>query len=464
MKKTKKTPTKVKPKLDKEYFETVIAFNSIYNPRYLGAITDFYRPEFIENKDVRSIMNIIMDFFKRRNTAPNLTEVKSYLETDDLKSSFKEVLLSFKTLDKEFNDDELYENTESFFREKALYLAIKDAAFKLQDDEQELNVPELLPVFEDACSISLVDDLGFNYFESIDIHCDELNKKVHTLSSGWGWLDERIGGGYFKEGRQLIVFVGRTNVGKSIFLGNSCLNILKQNKNVLLITLEMPEDLYARRFSSQISRIPFMDLSKDIETLKTKVMNFKSDNADATLYIKEFPPKSITVAHINSYIKKLEQKGHKFDAIVVDYLNLIKPSKATGGSYEDVKGVAEQLRATSYEFNAPVITASQVNRKGMNDAQPDMDAISESVGVPFTADLQLSIWASEEDRLAGIINMAIQKNRNGPVNEYTTLGIDYNYLLLKELASDEEEVSSSDEDGDITSTMDAINDLEKEFE
>lgn len=442
-------------KIDKQYFENIIAYNSIYNSRYLGSIIDFFEPDFIDNKDIRLILPIVIDFFQRRNVTPSLTEIKSLLDTDELKNSFKNIVLSFKTLDKNFNEDELYENTELFFREKALYKAIKNSAFKLQTDE--LDVSEILPEFEKACNISLVDDLGFNYFENFDSHCEDLNKKVHTISSGWKWLDQRIGGGFFKEGRQLIVFVGRTNVGKSIFLGNVCLNMLQQNKKVLLITLEMPEDLYARRFTAQISKIPFMDLHNHVENLKAKVLNFKSSNSDATLYIKEFPPKTITVSHINSYIKKLEQKGHKFDAIVVDYLNLLKPNKSIGNTYEDVKGISEQLRATSYQFNAPVITASQVNRKGMNDNEPDINTISESVGVPFTADLQLSIWSSQEDRTAGIINLGIQKNRNGPVNEYTSLGIDYNYLLLKELSSDENEVNSLDDD--INSTINSINDL-----
>lgn len=223
----------------------------------------------------------------------------------------------------------------------------------------------------------------------------------------------------------------------------------------------MPEDLYAKRFTSQISKVPYMDLHKHIDQLKTHILNFKSSKSDATLYIKEFPPKSVTVNHINSYIRKLGQKGHKFDAIVVDYLNLIKPIRSNGSLYDDVKGVAEQLRATSYEFNAPLITASQVNRKGMNNNAPDMDSISESVGVPFTADLQLSIWASEEDRTAGLINLGIQKNRNGPVNEYTSLGIDYNYLLIKELTSGEDEVNTLD-NNEVNNTIDVINELTDE--
>ena len=445
------------PKLDKEYFELVLAYNSIYNPRYLGAIIDFYDPDYLENKDVKSVMPLVIDFFNRRNTAPNLTEINAFLCTDELKESFKNLLISFKTLDKNFNEEELYQNTETFLREKAVFKAIKHSASKLATNN--LEVAEILPEFEKACGISLVDDLGFDYFEGIDIHCQDLNQQVQTLSTGWKWLDERIGGGFLKDGRQLIIFAGRTNIGKSIFLGNIALNILKQNKKVLLISLEMPEALYAKRFSAQITKIPIADLHRHTDQLKTTVLDFKNLNSDATLYIKEFPPKSVTVAHINAYIKKLNQKGHHFDAIVIDYINLLRPTKTTGSSYEDIKTISEHLRATSYLFNVPVITASQFNRKGMNNENPDMDAISESVGLTFTADLQLSIWASDEDRTAGIINLGLQKNRYGPVNEFTTLGIDYCNLLLKELNFDKDGVNTTDTPDDVNDTISKLGEL-----
>lgn len=417
--------------IDKKHFELVLAYNAINNSRYLGSIVDFYDPEYFENEDVKNILSIAIDFFKNRNENPTLTEIKNYLVNDSQKTAFKNLLMSFQSLDKTFNEDELYENTENFLRERAVYKAIKNSASKLS--QNTLDVTEVLPEFEKACTISLVDDLGFNYFNEVDRHCSDLSKYTEVLSSGIKWLDERIGGGWLKDGRQLIIFAGRTNVGKSVVLGNMALNMLKQNKKVLLITLEMPESLYAKRFSAQITNIPINELVKNIDGMKTTILNFKAMKSNAELFIKEFPPKSVTVNHINSYIKKLYQKGYKFDAIVVDYLNLIKPVKSNGNSYDDIKTISENLRATSYLFKIPVISASQFNRKGMSSENPDMDAISESVGLTFTADLQISIWSSDEDRTAGIINMGIQKNRYGPTNEFTSLGIDYNTLLIQEL-------------------------------
>lgn len=450
------TTPKTKINIDKKYFELVLAYNSIFNPRYLGSIVDHYDPDYFENDDLKILMPIIVDFFKRRNEPPTLSEIKTYLSTEDQKEAFKNLLINFKSLDKTFNEDELYENTENFLRERAVYKAIKNSASKLTSNS--LDVAEILPEFEKACTISLVDDLGFNYFQNVEEHCKDLSKYTEVLSSGINWLDERIGGGWFKEGRQLIIFAGRTNVGKSIVLGNMALNILKQNKKVLLITLEMPETLYAKRFSSQITNIPINELTRNIDGMKTTILNFKAMQPDAELYIKEFPPKAVTVNHINSYIKKLKQKGCSFDAIIVDYINLIRPNKSNGSSYEDIKTISENLRATSYMFKVPVISASQFNRKGLSAENPDMDAISESVGLTFTADLQISLWSSDQDRAAGIINISIQKNRYGPVNECTALNIDYNTLLISE--SDTRIDTRTSSDTALEDTLSRLSDIE----
>jgi hypothetical protein len=61
-----------------------------------------------------------------------------------------------------------------------------------------------------------------------------------------------------------------------------------------------------------------------------------------------------------------------------------------------------------------------------------METISESIGVSFTADVQLSIWSDQNDKKLGVSNLGIQKNRFGPNAGSTKLKIDYGTLLLEE--------------------------------
>jgi replicative DNA helicase len=111
--------------------------------------------------------------------------------------------------------------------------------------------------------------------------------------------------------------------------------------------------------------------------------------------------------------------------------------------YERIKYISEQLRALSYKFNIPIISASQVNRSGINKENPSLDTISEGMSLAHTADCIFNIWQKEDDKDMGLINMGIAKNRFGPNFGSTSLKIDYTTLTLEEedTKSDTSEIS-----------------------
>lgn len=419
-------------KIDKKLFEYVICKKSMFDAEYLSSIVDHYNPLYFDNEDVRCVLSIIVDFFGKHNKIPNITEIKLLLIDDTQKEHIKNVLNIFKTIDdaKDFNDDELIENTEQFLRERAVYMALLRTTENLSN-ANIIDTSAILETFNQACTISLVDDIGFDYFERIDDHCNDLNKPNNVIPIMWNYIDERIGGGVQAEGKALYVFTGFTNVGKSIFLGNIAMNIVKQNKTVLLVSLEMSEQMYSKRISSSISQIPYSIIHEHVDELKTHIMTFK-DNHNAKLIIKEFPTKQVTVNHLNSYISKLIKRGIKPDVLIVDYVNLFKSNKKNVGLYDEVKDIAEQLRGTTYKFKCPCITASQLGRSAAGVSEPGMEKTSESIGLPFTADAQFSIWSEDGDKEAGLIHVGIQKNRFGPNFGHTTLDIVYETLTIKE--------------------------------
>ena len=105
-----------------------------------------------------------------------------------------------------------------------------------------------------------------------------------------------------------MVFAGQVNVGKSIVLGNVAANMVLANKNVLLVTLEMSEFMYAKRISTQLTQIPHNDLKSYTNELKESLEGIKK-NLNSRLIIKEYPPKTVTVRQIDAFITKLKHKG-----------------------------------------------------------------------------------------------------------------------------------------------------------
>jgi len=276
-------------------------------------------------------------------------------------------------------------------------------------------------------------------YDEIDLLIDDLNSEQRFIPSKWEWLDEHLGGGFLESGKALYVFAGETNIGKSIFLGNIAHNIASQGKNVLLVTLEMAELLYAQRVCSNVTKIPMKELKDNGPTIRHAIKQEKGK-----MFIKEFPPSTITPNQLKGYIKKFEDKGIKLDAIVLDYLNLLNSSVGSN-SYERIKHVTEQVRAMSYVFECPIISATQLNRSGFDQDNPELATISESIGLAATADCIVSIYQNEEDREMEIIRLGMMKNRYGARGMTQAMRIDYPTLSIEQA----DDVDLEDDD-DVT--------------
>lgn len=416
-------------KLDLDYFEIIIAYKCLTDETYLASVIDTIKPVYFKNKDIKAIFTIIRDFYEKRNVRPTTTEIKSYLTTDELKLSLKNVVGFFDNVDKNLNSDELINNTEVFLKEKAVYHTMMDVVDDI--NKNSVDTSKILDKFEKACSISLVTELGLDLYSDIDKVVADLNSTEKYIPSKWKWLDEKIGGGFLESGKALYLFAGETNIGKSIFLGNVAINIASQGKTVLLVSLEMPELVYAKRLCSSVSKIPLSHLKVESDTLKNQITEYCVENPTAKIIIKEFPPATITTNHLKAYIKKLLQKGIKIDAVVLDYVNLLN-STMGDSSYERIKICTEQLRALSYTFNCPIISATQLNRDGYEISEPGLKTISESIGLAMTGDVILSVWQEDTDKELGVIKMGFMKNRFGPNYGFSTMRIDYSTLTITE--------------------------------
>jgi replicative DNA helicase len=338
-------------------------------------------------------------------------------------------------MDSKINQIKLYENTERFLKEKAVYNCIVKTVEEYSNGK--VNTSDTFELFNKACNISLIDNLGHNYFRDIDKHIIDLTKVQNHISTGWKWMDDKLSGGFLIDGRALYVFCGITNVGKSIVLGNIATNCLAKNQTVVLISLEMPEEIYTKRIDTQLSKIPYNELTTQTGSLKDFVVNYQKTHNNSNLIIKEFPPSTIRVNTIKTYIEKLINKGIKPDIVIVDYLNLVLPNyKSDDTSYEKIKAVTEQIRALSYTFKIPWVSATQINRGGMKSGKsgkvPEMDSVSESIGISYTADAQIGIYQKDEDKEMGRIHFSIMKNRFGPAFGNICMKLDYKTLSITE--------------------------------
>lgn len=437
-------------KIDLDHFEKIFALKMLTDEEFFSTVVDVTDPDYFRDTAIRDIFLIQRDYFLKRDTIPNLTEVKNYLVTSELKESFKKVLTMIQSMDKTFNRDELMKNTERYLKERAVYKTMLDVADKLQQGKADTSW--VLDQFEKTCNINLTTNFGLDLYNNVDRLVSDISRDEPVLSSRWKWLDKQLDGGFLKNGRALYIFAGQTNVGKSIVLGNIATNIAQQGKTVLLISLEMSEMMYAKRLSSSLTRIPIKHLRSEVMTMKSALEDIHSSNPKGRIIIKEFPPSTITANQLSAFIKTLRNKGIFPDAIVLDYLNLLHSTQGNN-SYERIKHICEQVRAMTYHFSCPVISATQTNRGSYDIAEPSLTGISESIGLAATADFICSIYQQEEDAENGILRMGMMKNRFGANFGNTAFAIDYPTLTITE---DDDLASLTDESESVRDTLAAL--------
>ena len=403
-----------------EVIEKILLKRALHDKKYLNIMASVFDSRwFDKNRSNAIIMNLAIRYYKKYNSIPDnkvlsalikrYSEVHSDCNLNDVNNS----LIAINSFDMCVTDECANRNIKKYIDEKAIYYLMSD---NVQEVLSTGDVGKILGNFERIQKISYQDDdLGMDYFskEDMDKHWEYIKNPEAKLSTGWDGLDRITHGGFLKDGRMLALFVGQAGLGKSLFLSNIAVNFVKQNKSVVVISLEMSQDVYAQRFDSVISEDNINGLQRTARTSREKIERFYMEHPDANLIIKEYPPKSVKVIDIEAYLEKLKENGKRIDVIVIDYLNLVLPNTKIDNMYQAILAVAEQLRGLSYKFNAPVISATQANRSGINNEQIDLQNISESNGQAATADFIGMLYSMPEDRAHGIINMRIAKNRFG---------------------------------------------------
>lgn len=216
---------------------------------------------------------------------------------------------------------------------------------------------------KEAIQVSLNKDLGISYFDNVEGRLRDLLNNSPVMSTGWSEVDEKLGGGIARQ--ELSLWCGASGTGKSIFLSNLSVNLVKKGYNVVYISLELADRVVSKRFDSMTTGIAQSDILSNINKVVHDVESFKSDST-GELFIKRMPESVTTSNHIRAYLKELEQAhGFRPDVLVVDYLDLMATNNKSI-SIENMfiadKFKAEELRAIGLEYDCHIATASQLGR------------------------------------------------------------------------------------------------------
>ena len=230
--------------------------------------------------------------------------------------------------------------------------------------------------------------------------------------TGWRYLDKYIGG--YNEG-DLIVIAGRPGMGKTAIALTLTKDFAKYNYKALFLSLEMSNDQLAKRYISLIGdienwkirngRLQQIEIDKVINSANNQTIEFYIDD-DVDTSIAQIKAKA-----------KLHKSRKGLDLLVIDYIQLVKGTKAN--REQEIAEISRGLKLLAKELKMTVIVLAQLSRKSEEraDKRPLLSDLRESGAIEQDADIVMfpfrpSYYEQEKPEVEDA-ELIIAKNRNG---------------------------------------------------
>lgn len=245
-----------------------------------------------------------------------------------------------------------------------------------------------------------------------------MGRKKPAVKTGYGNLDEILGGGLQRNG--LYILAARPGCGKTTFALNVAYRVAKMGQRVLFVSLEMDrEQLVARIISSEIGNIsPTQILNgmmkqRDLDRVTEQGTRFSKMPIWFNL------SESLNISEIK-YLTKLS----KAELVIIDYLGLIESQNESGKLYEEVTKNSKKLKLMARGLGVPILCLAQMNReyekRTGKDKKPKLSDLRDSGSIEQDADAVIFNYIDENAKSYATavpdmeyLDLIVAKNRHG---------------------------------------------------
>jgi replicative DNA helicase len=237
----------------------------------------------------------------------------------------------------------------------------------------------------------------------------ERGSGVAGLSTGLSTLDKRLGG---LHGSDLIILAGRPGMGKTALATKiafgAAREVLREARaadpnavpkgGVAIFSLEMSAEQLATRLLSEEARVSADRIRRgDIgEREMGEFIRASRELQTLPIFIDDTP--AITLSALRTRCRRL-QRTRGLDLVVVDYLQLMRPSPGTKPENRvlEISQITQGLKAIAKELSVPVLALSQLSRavESREDKRPQLADLRESGSIEQDADVVLFIYRDE---------------------------------------------------------------------
>lgn len=339
----------------------------------------------------------------------------------------------------------------------------KPPAEILQEAEHEIfNITER----EQRTGMKEVKDMIGDVYEHMK-KMGESSDALTGLPTGFARIDEYTSGLQKKE---LVIVAARPSLGKTSLAMNMAYDLaVRKKKNILVFSFEMSEEDLIKRLIAIGSRVSMQKIRRGkfmTREENARVVNVCGQLSQSFVWIDTEDNDVFNMrAKGRSLSAQLRKAGKTLDLLVIDYMQLVKPSDGKVAREQQIAQISRSLKAMARELDIPVIAISQLNRevekrdrttRGGDGGKipPKLSDLRESGAIEQDADVVLFIDreapdpknpdAEQGDLGDGVFRkikkckLIIAKNRNGPTG-------DQNVIFVPELTAF---VESSERDTD----------------
>lgn len=297
-----------------------------------------------------------------------------------------------------------------------------DNAFSLDDSQKALAFAEasIYDIGTENQKGELV-QIGEPTLEVVDRLSEVFRTKrpATGLMSHYRNLDRMTNG--FMPG-QMIIIAARPGCGKTSFAMSIATNIAKYEpeKVVAAFNLEMSSQELVQRILVSLTGIDNSTMIKGEETQEElqKLFEAQRQLSESRLFIDDTA--SQTAEEIMSKCRRLKAKQKRLDLVIIDYLQLMNPSKnREGNRQQEVADTSRFIKMMAKELKVPVIVLSQMSRdiEKRDDKTPMLADLRESGSIEQDADMVFFLNNADGDNEDTVekknVSLIIAKHRNG---------------------------------------------------
>ncbi|WP_210123644.1 DnaB-like helicase C-terminal domain-containing protein [Staphylococcus sp. GDX8P106P-2] len=279
--------------------------------------------------------------------------------------------------------------------------------------------------------------------------------------TGFPKLDHILNGG-LREG--LYVIGAISSLGKTTLVHHISDNIAINEQDVLFISLEMARTELMSKSISRETYFEAMNIDGNSKNAKVSVditdgtrhKNFSDKEKDVVKNaIKNYSKYAGNMYIVEAFgqighedIKKLievhETQTGKTPIVVIDYLQILKPSDPRQTDKANTDVAVNSLKRISRDHKTPIIAISSLNRESYNKPM-SLSSFKESGAIEYSSDVLIGLdftqmledasemdFEKEKDNTPRRITLTILKNRNGRTGKRINFLYDPRFNLFEE--------------------------------